>query len=95
MVHWVLVESERDPANDPLVIWYQGGPGASSLFGFFVEFGPFMLNDESLSGAAYNSTGVPQLVRNPYSWSKVRTERRRPLTPESTVALSAALAVSL
>ena len=73
LVHWVLAEAEEvDPKTAPLVVWYQGGPGASSLFGFFVEFGPFMLNDESLQNEAFNKTGVPQLIRNPYSWNKVR-----------------------
>eukprot|EP00037_Helgoeca_nana_P010331 m.90751 g.90751 ORF g.90751 m.90751 type:complete len:229 (+) comp20141_c0_seq4:3346-4032(+) len=67
--HYWLVESERDPANDPLLLWYQGGPGASSLFGLLVELGPLMLNEESLAGPEYKRTGIPQLVRNPGSWS--------------------------
>eukprot|EP01046_Picozoa_sp_COSAG06_P099676 COSAG06_NODE_45791_length_352_cov_0.616601_2_plen_55_part_01 len=27
--HYWLVESEADPQHDPLLVWYQGGPGAS------------------------------------------------------------------
>jgi hypothetical protein len=72
--HYLLFESERDPANDPVVLWYNGGPGASSLFGAFVELGPLLLNDDSVSGAnaeKFHATGIPQLVRNPYAWSKV------------------------
>eukprot|EP00041_Stephanoeca_diplocostata_P019454 m.419853 g.419853 ORF g.419853 m.419853 type:complete len:463 (-) comp21310_c0_seq1:1157-2545(-) len=68
--HYWFVESESNPATDPVVLWYNGGPGASSLFGLLVELGPLMLNSESLAGAVYNKTGVPQLIYNPYSWSK-------------------------
>eukprot|EP01147_Barroeca_monosierra_P002794 gene2794-5639_t len=67
--HWVLIESERDPKKDPLVVWYQGGPGASSLYGLFVEFGPFKLNQ--LSMPAYNTTGIPSLISNEFSWTKL------------------------
>lgn len=71
LMHYWFVESEGDPANDPVLVWYNGGPGASSLFGLLVELGPLLLNEDSLSGPEFNRTGVPQLQRNPYSWSKV------------------------
>lgn len=56
--------------NDPLVVWTNGGPGASSLFGLFVELGPFLVNNDSLQTKSFKSTGVPSLFRNPFSWSK-------------------------
>ncbi|KPM02169.1 serine carboxypeptidase CPVL-like protein [Sarcoptes scabiei] len=31
-------------SNNPLLVWLQGGPGGSSLFGLFVENGPLMIN---------------------------------------------------
>jgi vitellogenic carboxypeptidase-like protein len=30
----------------PLLVWLQGGPGASSLFGMFTEIGPFNINTD-------------------------------------------------
>lgn len=33
-----------DSENAPVVLWLQGGPGASSLFGLFTENGPFSIN---------------------------------------------------
>ena len=34
-----MIESENDPKNDPVVLWYNGGPGAASMFGLLVELG--------------------------------------------------------
>lgn len=36
---YLFVESERDPQNDPLMIWLTGGPGCSGLSSFFYEIG--------------------------------------------------------
>ena len=41
--YW-FVESENDPANDPVLLWMQGGPGCSGVWGMWVEHGPFRLN---------------------------------------------------
>ncbi|KAF0700888.1 Aste57867_8608 [Aphanomyces stellatus] len=57
MFYW-LVESETNPATDPLVLWLNGGPGCSSLGGFFTELGPFVV-DSDLS-----------VKRNPYAWNR-------------------------
>jgi len=58
LFYW-LIESQNDPDTDPLVIWYQGGPGCSGLFGLFAESGPYM--PDGNGGIQYN----------PISWTQV------------------------
>ncbi|KAJ5907767.1 Peptidase S10 serine carboxypeptidase [Penicillium taxi] len=55
-----LLQAENLVYNDNLIIWFNGGPGCSSLIGLITGNGPI-----SFSG---NST---RLERNPYSWSKL------------------------
>ena len=55
-----------DPTK-PLLVWMNGGPGASSLMGLFTELGPLLLNSRSLP--ANNADGDWQLLSNPYAWS--------------------------
>ncbi|CAE7563263.1 SCPL27 [Symbiodinium sp. CCMP2456] len=62
-------ESERAPEEDPLILWLQGGPGGSSLFGGFVEMGPLKLDDRSYYSWKYNATGIPSPIGNEFSWT--------------------------
>ncbi|CAG8376452.1 unnamed protein product [Penicillium salamii] len=55
-----LFESEKPAYDDNLIIWFNGGPGCSSLIGLATGNGPF-----SFDG---NSTN---LVRNPHSWTQL------------------------
>lgn len=55
-------ESRNDPANDPVIVWMNGGPGSSSMTGAFTEMGACML---------WNDTDVP--VPNPWSWNNNAT----------------------
>lgn len=68
--HYYFVQSQsiinNNPYSDPFIVWFNGGPGASSLQGLFTEMGVFHLNDYSL---IYNVTGIPQLWYNQYTWS--------------------------
>ena len=72
-MHYWMAECEVEPHKKPLVFWFNGGPGASSLFGFQLELGPYLLTDESMSTPEYEATGVPQLFYNPSGWQKVAT----------------------
>mmetsp|Transcript_24183 Transcript_24183/g.31463 ORF Transcript_24183/g.31463 Transcript_24183/m.31463 type:complete len:479 (+) Transcript_24183:188-1624(+) len=63
-LHYVFVESQNAPSDDPIAIWMNGGPGCSSLDGFLYEHGPFRFK-------AYNGTGLPELELFEYSWTYI------------------------
>ncbi|XP_020577911.1 serine carboxypeptidase 1-like [Phalaenopsis equestris] len=64
-LYYYFVESEGNPVKDPLVLWLNGGPGCSSFDGFVYEHGPFNFKPGVKAGS------LPELLLNPYSWSKV------------------------
>jgi hypothetical protein len=57
-LHYMFFASQNNPATDPVVAWYNGGPGCSSLEGGFQESGPY-----------WTTTGGKTLQRNEYSWN--------------------------
>jgi len=64
-----LVLSENAPSTDPVVLWLNGGPGCSSLDGFFYEQGPLHFQNERSS--TLNGDDVPTLMLNPYRWNQI------------------------
>lgn len=58
MFFWYFPAQEPLEQDPPLLVWLQGGPGASSMIGQFYEMGPIKLTSDM------------QLVRNPYTWNK-------------------------
>ncbi|XP_053120904.1 probable serine carboxypeptidase CPVL [Hemicordylus capensis] len=36
--------AQVQPENAPVLLWLQGGPGGTSMFGLFVEHGPYVVN---------------------------------------------------
>ncbi|KAG2727717.1 hypothetical protein I3843_01G165700 [Carya illinoinensis] len=61
---YYFVESQRSPAQDPVVLWLTGGPGCSTLLAFFYESGPL-----GFTYSEYNGS-LPSLHLNPYTWTK-------------------------
>jgi carboxypeptidase C (cathepsin A) len=51
-------EARKDPANAPLAIWLNGGPGGSSLMGLMEENGPCFVGPDS-----------KETFLNPWSWN--------------------------
>ncbi|CAH2053924.1 unnamed protein product [Thlaspi arvense] len=62
---YYFIKSERNPEEDPLLVWLSGGPGCSSLSGLLFEIGPVTFKIESCNG------DIPSLVSTTYSWTKV------------------------
>ena len=56
--HYVFFDSQRDPDNDPVVLWLNGGPGCSSLIGMVYETGPFVFKE-----------GTSSFEINKYGWN--------------------------
>lgn len=58
-IHYMFLTSQSDPENDPLILWFNGGPGCSSMLAWAQEHGPFLQSD-------YNLT----FHKNDYAWNK-------------------------
>ncbi|CAF4082433.1 unnamed protein product [Rotaria sp. Silwood2] len=63
--------------NAPLLVWLQGGPGSSSLFGLFAEQGPIMVDKEKKLhpsditwNSKYHLLYIDQPVGTGYSFTK-------------------------
>jgi hypothetical protein len=57
-IHYMFVESQTNPSTQPLIVWFNGGPGCSSMLGFTQEHGPYVIND-----------GTTQFVENEWTWN--------------------------
>jgi serine carboxypeptidase-like clade 1 len=67
MIHYWFIESEGDPASDPVAYWTNGGPGASGISdGLLTEMGQVHVDDRSRT----NTSAELEVLYNPLSWSK-------------------------
>ncbi|CAN8253667.1 unnamed protein product [Cochlearia groenlandica] len=56
--YYYFAEATKPTSSTPLVVWFNGGPGCSSLGGAFMENGPFRTHSDGKT-----------LYKNPYSWN--------------------------
>jgi carboxypeptidase C (cathepsin A) len=57
-LHYVGALSKNNPATDPVIIWFNGGPGCSSMLGWAQEHGPYAIED-----------GQNNFTFNDWSWN--------------------------
>ncbi|KAG2252985.1 hypothetical protein Bca52824_083121 [Brassica carinata] len=62
---YYFIKSERNPEEDPLLLWLSGGPGCSSISGLLFENGPLTMKLDAYNGS------LPSLVSTTYSWTKL------------------------
>ena len=58
-LHYLFNASQSNPETDPVIIWFNGGPGCSSMLGMMQENGPRVIND-----------GEDFIVENDETWNK-------------------------
>eukprot|EP01132_Coremiostelium_polycephalum_P005188 gene5188-6458_t len=67
LFYWFF-EAQNGDKNAPILLWLQGGPGGTSLFGLFVENGPYsILDDLSMvpKNVTWNANYAMLYVDNP------------------------------
>eukprot|EP00095_Tigriopus_kingsejongensis_P005174 maker-scaffold237_size242172-snap-gene-1.29 protein:Tk05174 transcript:maker-scaffold237_size242172-snap-gene-1.29-mRNA-1 annotation:"serine carboxypeptidase" len=62
MFFWFFPAQEADPADAPVVIWLQGGPGGSAMFGLLELHGPII--------ARFDDNGDTVGTVNDFTWAK-------------------------
>ncbi|XP_008799202.2 serine carboxypeptidase 1 [Phoenix dactylifera] len=65
-LYYYFASSERNPLEDPLTIWINGGPGCAGIGALVQLVGPFKIDYNQ-----FHIKGQAKLKQNPFSWTKV------------------------
>ena len=57
-LHYMGALSRNNPVTDPVIVWFNGGPGCSSMLGWAQEHGPYAMED-----------GANNFTFNDWSWN--------------------------
>ncbi|RKP12511.1 Alpha/Beta hydrolase protein, partial [Piptocephalis cylindrospora] len=60
--YWYFEAEHPSSQEPPLLIWLQGGPGATSMIGLFQELGPFKITQRGLERRKYSWTDTYDVV---------------------------------
>ena len=58
-LHYLFFEAQENAADAPVLIWFNGGPGCSSMLGFMQENGPFRIE-----------SGGTKFHESEFSWNR-------------------------
>lgn len=58
-IHYLFFEAQNGDENAPVLIWFNGGPGCSSMLGFMQENGPYKLE-----------SGGTKFHKSAHSWNR-------------------------
>mmetsp|Transcript_33159 Transcript_33159/g.76438 ORF Transcript_33159/g.76438 Transcript_33159/m.76438 type:complete len:472 (+) Transcript_33159:74-1489(+) len=61
-MHYWFSKAQNDDGSAPVIFWFNGGPGCSSMAGFFTEMGRYHFTAE---------VGAPVVDENPWTWSNL------------------------
>ncbi|KAJ3675681.1 hypothetical protein LUZ60_004723 [Juncus effusus] len=64
-IYYYFAISERNPSQDPVTFWINGGPGCSALSALVHLAGPFKIESNSIRAKH------PRVKQNPFSWTKI------------------------
>ncbi|CAL9126158.1 unnamed protein product [Musa textilis] len=65
-LYYYFATSERNPLEDPVTLWINGGPDCAGLDALLRLIGPFKLEPNLV-----HSNGQPKVRKNPYSWTNI------------------------
>jgi hypothetical protein len=80
LFYWLFeAQNAPVPADAPLLIWLNGGPGSSSMYGLFAENGPFYLSEDGseliMRNTSWNDQYNIMFIDNPSVGRVARRDR--------------------